>query len=89
MTIDSGKGGEICRTFNPGVWVWHSQCDNRQYFNLKLGRFQIDNQMADNELYTKVVFSEIDSRSTGNTETGTYGVQIHMYMYNHMCVQLK
>ena len=70
MIIGSHKGGEICRKFNPGIWIWYSQRNNHQSLNLKLGKVQIDNQLESIELSTRVVFSELESRYSGDLAEG-------------------
>ena len=72
MIIVSQKGGDICRKFNPGVWVWYSQRDHHQSLNVKLGRVQIDNQLNNTELSTRVVFSEVESRYSGEIAESTF-----------------
>ena len=83
MIIVSQKSGELCCSFNPGVWVWYSQCDSHQLFNMKLGKVQIDNQLTDTELSTRVVFSE--SRHTGDLHVteGTVYIHVHVHVYTY------
>ena len=60
MIIRSSKGGRVSRSFNPGIWVWYSQCDQRSSYSIKLGHVQIDNQLEMIELQSRVVFSGKD-----------------------------
>lgn len=61
ITIDKGgvkhRVGSISRSFNPGIWVWYSHCVKTSSVSVKLGLVQIDNQLDDVELPTRVVFS--------------------------------
>ena len=70
MIIASSKGGEICRKFNPGIWIWYSLRHNHQSLNLRLGKVQIDNQLMSTELPTRVVFSELESKYSGDLAEG-------------------
>lgn len=60
MVIRSSKGGRVSRSFNPGIWVWYSQCEQRSSYSVKLGHMQIDNQLELIELQSRVVFSAKD-----------------------------
>ena len=84
MTIVSQKGGELCCSFNPGVWIWYSQCDSHQMLNVKLGKVQIDNQLTSTELPTRVIFSEVDSRYTGELAEGMIMNTCTCTPYNYM-----
>ncbi|XP_011403538.2 PREDICTED: vacuolar protein sorting-associated protein 13A-like [Amphimedon queenslandica] len=61
VTIERGgikqRVGSISRSFNPGIWVWYSHCVKTSSVSVKLGLVQIDNQLDDVELPTRVVFS--------------------------------
>ena len=61
MSIERGGNrvtlGSISRSFNPGIWVHYLHSAKSSSTNVKLGRVQIDNQLDDVELPTRVVFS--------------------------------
>ena len=72
MIIQSSKGGEISRGFNPGIWVWYSQCNNRSSLSVKLGRVQMDNQLKTISLPTRVVFAEKNPTYAGDIVEGIF-----------------
>ena len=82
MLILSEKGGSISRTFNPGIWVWFSQCDNKKTCSIKLGRVQIDNQLQSIELPTRVVFAAKEV-SHGDVKEGTK-LSLHTFLNTFM-----
>lgn len=91
MTIQSTKGGQISRSFNPGIWVWLSKCDNKWALDVKLGRVQIDNQLNNYEMPTRVVFSSKELTYV-DTSQGTHHVsslQVHVYTTLNLQLVLK
>lgn len=83
MIIERGGNrvtlGSISRSFNPGIWVHYLHSAKSSSTNVKLGRVQIDNQLDDVELPTRVVFSSKEMQHLSAESKWS----IHSYKLSH------
>ncbi len=55
--LKGDKGGSLTRSYNPGFWGWILVEDNYYKINVKVGRLQIDNQLRDYTLDSRIIFA--------------------------------